>query len=94
MNRSKPERNNEENVSSLVYTIKDAFGIRPRIEISGNTSATIDGCKGILEYSKTQIRVSLGNLSLQIKGRGLDLRSVSVSSLVIEGFITSVEYLM
>lgn len=94
MSRSKSEKSNrEEYSSSISYSLKDVFGVRPRIEITGNSSAVIDGCRGILEYSDTAIRVSLGMLSLQIKGRSLDLKCISPTSLIVEGFITSVEYI-
>lgn len=68
--------------------------MKPRVELTGNTSAVIDGSKGVLEYSTTQIRVSLGRLSLQIKGRNLNLKSISPASLLVNGFITSVEYIL
>ncbi len=95
MSKGKSDKiSKEEYSNSISYTLKDVFGIKPRVEITGNTSATIEGCKGVLEYSKAQIRVSLGKYSLQLNGRGLDLRYISPTSLVIEGFITSIEYIM
>ncbi len=95
MSKGKTDKMGKDEFSnSISYTLKDVFGIKPRIEISGNTSATIEGCKGVLEYSKAQIRVSLGKYSLKLCGRGLDLRCISPTSLVIEGFITSIEYIM
>lgn len=92
--RKRDATGKEEYSSSISYTIKDVFGIKPRIELSGNTSVTVDGCKGVLEYSKTQIRISLGDCSLQLQGRGLDLRYISPTTLVIDGFICSLEYIM
>ena len=95
MNRSKSDKNNSEEYSSSIgFSLRDVFAVHPRIELSGKTSASVEGCRGVLEYSKTQIRVSLGKYSIQIKGRGLDLRCISPTSLRIEGFITAVEYIM
>lgn len=95
MSRNRQSKNQEqEHSKSFGFTIKDVFNIKPHIEISGNTSATIDGCRGVLEYSETQIRVSLGQVSMQMKGRGLTLKCISPTSLIINGFITSVEYIM
>ncbi len=84
----------QEYSKSFGFSVKDVFGAKPHLEVSGNTSATIDGCRGVLEYSETVIRVSLGQVTLQMKGRGLTLKCISPTSLIINGFITAIEYIM
>lgn len=94
MSKSKSEKQNREEYSSTIgYSLKDVFGAKPHIEVTGNNYAVIDGCRGILEYTDTEIRVSLGALSLQINGRGLNLKCISPTSVIIEGFILSFEYI-
>ncbi len=94
MNRKKIKSEQDKQSNSFGFNIKDAFSLKPRIEIFDNTSAVIDGSCGVLEYSETVIRVSLGELSLKLCGRGLTLKCISPTSLIIGGFIKSVEYIM
>lgn len=62
------------------------------IEIKGNNEATIEGCKGILEYDSVIIRISVGSYAVAVKGKGLTIKCMSAGSVVISGVITSLEY--
>ena len=62
------------------------------LEMKGNTEVTIEGCKGILEYDSLLIRVSVGGAAITVNGRGLCIKCLSLSSVVISGVITSIEY--
>lgn len=94
MSRKKINAERVEHSNSFGFNIKDALSIKPRIEISDNTSAVIDGSCGVLEYSEDVIRVSLGSFSLKLCGRSLTLKCISPTSLIIGGYIKSVEYIM
>lgn len=65
----------------------------PQIELGGNREAVIDGCQGILEYSEDTIKLAAGKLNMRFLGRGLQIRVLTHDSAVIEGFITSIEFL-
>lgn len=94
MSRKKAKSESVNKSNSFGFNVKEAFSIKPRIEISDNTCAVIDGSCGVLEYSETVIRVSLGEFSLKLSGRGLSLKCISPTSLIVGGFIKSVEYIM
>lgn len=79
-------------ISSLGYTLKDAFKEQSCVEICGNNTVTVEGSKGVLEYSDTLIRVGVNNSSLSVCGRGLTLKCISASTLIIEGYILKVEF--
>ena len=64
----------------------------PCIELSGNREAVIEGSKGVLEYTTECIRVNTVGMVLVLSGRELNLRCISDSALIIDGFITSVEF--
>lgn len=64
----------------------------PFIELRGNREALIEGCKGILEYDTQVIRVNTGSMVVSFCGRGLNIKCLTVSSLIVEGYITSVEF--
>jgi sporulation protein YqfC len=65
----------------------------PQIELGGNREAVIDGCQGILEYSEEMIKLAAGRMTLQFCGRGLQIKVLTHDGAVIEGFITSLEFL-
>lgn len=62
------------------------------IELWGNRRAVIEGSGGVLEYGPETIRIRLGKLCVRFCGRSLQIRCMSGSSMIVEGFISSVEY--
>lgn len=62
------------------------------IEIVSNTCALIDGCKGILEYDDSTIKLSLGKKSVCFCGSGLSIKSLSMEQAMVEGYIVSMEF--
>lgn len=64
-----------------------------RIEIMGNRRAVIDGCHGIVEYSDGLIRLQSGDGMIRFTGSSLSISCLTEDSAVIEGVITSLEYL-
>lgn len=64
------------------------------MELSGNTQVTVEGCGGIMEYSGETIRVKTGKMVTKFSGRNLQIRCLSADSLVIEGFVTGIEFLI
>ena len=62
------------------------------IELSGNREAVLEGSRGVLEYSPDCIRVNTADLIVTFSGRGLDLRCISESALIIGGYITAIEF--
>jgi len=66
--------------------------VEMQVELAGNTEAVISGCTGVLEYSQDAIRLSGKKLSVKFTGRGLQLRALTQSSAIIQGYILSVEF--
>lgn len=65
----------------------------PYIELCGNRQATIEGSKGILEYTQEAIRINTGGMVISFCGRGMNIKCLNVNALVVEGYFTSVEFL-
>ena len=72
---------------------KDMMNISPYLEFSSNKEVTLDGCRGILEYQSEIIRINTNKMVVAFKGRGLNIKCLTASSVVISGYITSVEFL-
>ncbi len=64
------------------------------MELNGNTQVTVEGCGGILEYENEVIRVKTGKMVTKFTGRGLQIRCLTDDSLIVEGFLTSIEFLV
>lgn len=64
----------------------------PTLEFTGNREVIIEGCRGVLGYTPEEIRIHTAAMTISVLGRGLNLRCISDSALIAEGFITSVEF--
>ncbi|MEG0854252.1 MAG: YabP/YqfC family sporulation protein [Angelakisella sp.] len=64
-----------------------------RVELLQNRQAVVDGCKGVLEYSDSCIRLSSDRLILRFTGKGLLLRTFNSTSAIVEGQIATVEFM-
>ena len=71
-----------------------AFANVTHMELSGNTQVTVEGCGGILEYSDEVVRVKTGKMVTKFSGRNLQIRCLSRDSLIVEGFVTAIEFLV
>ena len=83
---------------------KDSFLLSPaatnpaatggRIELCGNRRAVIEGSGGVLEYDTVVVRLRLGRFSVRITGRNLRIRCMTGTTMIVEGFLSGVEYLL
>ena len=63
----------------------------PRVEITGSRELRMEDHKGILAYGTEEIHVSGGKLILKIRGKGLELKAMNASELLITGEIEGVD---
>lgn len=62
------------------------------IQLTGNRTAVVDGCDGIVDYDDEKVILRAGRLTVRFLGRNLKLKRLTENSAVIEGFISAVEY--
>lgn len=62
------------------------------ITLTGNRSAVVDGCDGILDYDGEKVVLRTGRLTVRIGGRNLRLTKLTSSSAMVEGVISALEY--
>lgn len=72
--------------------VTDLFADEPKIEMLGNREMIIDGCKGVVEYEETIIKLSLGDLVLSLSGDNLLINSFDNSVAVISGQICEISF--
>lgn len=63
-----------------------------KIELTGNREISIDGCRGILEYDESVVRLNLGNMIIKITGAGLTIPSMAAEQTTVTGSIACVEF--
>ncbi len=103
MNRRQKEQSQKENketsrkgfekLSRLLELPETAVFGTAQIQLMGNREATIDGSQGVLEYDENCVRINAGRMVVKFTGRGLSLKCMVGETLVVEGFITGVEFL-
>lgn len=81
-------------LSELFDIPRAASGGEMQIELAGNTEAVISGCTGVLEYDEGVIRLGGSKVSVKFTGRRLQLKALTQSSAIVEGFIMNVEFII
>ena len=87
MSRIKREKNQMKN-----KIINEMFRDEPRIEMTGNREAVIDGCKGVVEYAENNIRLSLGEIVMSLSGDNLLIQSFDNDVVIISGQISDIDF--
>lgn len=72
--------------------LSEMFADEPKIEMLGNREIIIDGCKGVVEYSENNIKLSLGESVLSLSGDSLVIKSFDNSVVVISGQICEISF--
>lgn len=88
-----PARRSSEKLAQILDIPSTAVSNAAQIELLGNREAVIEGCKGILEYSDTLIKLNTAGMVLKISGRSLRIKVMTASGIVIEGFFTAMEFI-
>ncbi len=70
----------------------NALGGSAQIEIVSNREATVEGCRGVIEYSSSEITLDLGDSVASFTGSSLCMKYMTRTSAVIEGEINSVTF--
>lgn len=65
---------------------------KPHIELCSDKIATIEGCKGIIEYNENTVRVNCGKFVVKCSGDALSINAPCSDTITVSGTIVSVEY--
>ncbi len=61
-------------------------------EMNSNKEIIVEGCKGILQYEENIVKLNMQNMITVFCGRRLSIKCLTEDSLIITGFVTSVEF--
>ncbi len=62
------------------------------VEIFGNREAIVEGCRGVLEYNDTLIKLDTGKLIVSFTGSELCIGTFQLQQTVIRGNILSIDF--
>ena len=79
------------NNAFLSWTAIDRLEQGEKLDIR-DIEAVIEGCDGVLEYNENVVRLSTGKLVIKFMGRGLILKSMTDTGVIVTGYITSIEF--
>ena len=63
-------------------------------EINSNKEVNVEGCRGIIQYEKNLVKLNMQNMVTIFCGRNLEIKCLTKDSLIITGFVTSVQFLV
>ena len=77
-------------LSNLSYEKEKMLG--PRIEMSGNSEFSLDGCLGIIEYNDVYVRIKVSGGEVTVLGVSLDIPVFDGPAITVTGQIKTVEF--
>ena len=83
-----------ERVAEILSLPKDMGGVSTVLKIVDNTFLSVDGYRGIIEYTETTVRLNCTKFIIKINGTDLILKEASSEFICISGNISGVEYIV
>ncbi len=96
MSKKSTANNNYNNKTTVLDKIKNGYNtisVPSHFEINGNREVNVDGYRELLEYSDANIKVNMNKLIVSFSGRGLSIKCLDDTSMLICGYITNIEFI-
>lgn len=65
----------------------------PIIEFTGDRSVLVEGSTGVLKYESDVVRINTRSMIIAFFGRGLTLKCISPTAVIIDGYIAKTEFI-
>lgn len=92
MERNKREKKVLSDAAELFDLPADLLMGLPHVEVMGDRQFYMENHRGILSYSDEEISISAEGIIIRVRGKGLELVSMSGEALRIRGAISHVEW--
>lgn len=96
LGKKKNKHKSAEKLQIIASKMQMPTGAMPNcthFEMNSNREVSIEGCKSILQYDENIIRINTGKMVTSFLGRNLSIKCLTPDSLVVQGFITSIEFI-
>ena len=84
----------KDNFNDSLIKNQARFGANMITELISNREASIDGCRGVVEYDENYIKLNAGKGTMTLYGSNLQIVSYNDASLLITGKIERIEFCM
>lgn len=91
MKNSKDRKRGEN--KTRTNAVKELFYELPQLQFDYNKEVVIEGSKGVLEYTQQLIRINTSAGLMCFYGKSLNLKCISSSELIINGYIEKVDFI-
>ncbi|WP_010244052.1 sporulation protein YqfC [Acetivibrio cellulolyticus] len=88
-----PKASLKEKMSELFEIPKDIVLNVPKLTMIGNGDLLIENFKGIIEYDDDRIRINTNSGIIKISGTRLGIKEITSEDLMVNGEISSLEFL-
>ncbi len=85
-------KNPEKLLSKLKNSSLGSFMCPVHFEIKSNRQVIIEGCQSIEQYDENMIKIKVKKMAVSFFGKDLKIKCLGMDSLVIDGFVTSIEF--
>lgn len=89
-----PKKGWRERLAGVLDLPVESVMALPHLELSGNKEILLENCHGIIGYGEDEIRVSTGRGIIRVCGEELTLKNLRIDSMIINGNIHSVEFVL
>ncbi|NLA26935.1 MAG: sporulation protein YqfC [Firmicutes bacterium] len=64
----------------------------PRVTLVGNVQLYIENHRGVIVYNENQVRLSVKNGEIIVRGEGLQIKNLLEGELLVKGLIEELDY--
>ena len=90
------KKNRFKNPKELLCKLKNSsvggFVCPVHFEIKGNRQVIVEGCQSIEQYDENMVKIKVQKMYVSFFGKDLNIKCLGMDSLIIDGFITSIEF--
>lgn len=85
-------KNPEKLFSKLKNSSVGSFMCPVHFEIKSNRQVIVEGCQSIGQYDENMVKIKVKKMAVSFFGKDLNIKCLDSDSLIIDGFITSIEF--
>lgn len=87
------KKSKKEILTEMLDMPKEVVLDLPKLTVYSDNQLTVENYNGLLEYTDEYIRLKTTGKVIAVRGKGLELRTITDIDVLIEGEIKNIEYL-
>ena len=91
--KNESKANFKERVAEMLELPKEVVLNLPKLTMISNNNLIIENYKGVMEYDSSRVRVNTGKGIIKILGNGLVIKEITSEDIMVDGQISSLEFL-